>query len=68
MKNKSMGAFIMDLVKLKDEAGRLGLFKTMHKLDAAVKEVGWELESILTKQLRKKNGKNHKRDAKKCST
>ena len=30
------------LVLLKDEAGRLGLFRTMHALDHATRAVGWE--------------------------
>lgn len=37
-------AFMVELIQLRDRAARLRLFKTMHKLDLAVKEVGWELD------------------------
>lgn len=39
--------FAADLVLVKDRAGRLGLWRTMHALDAATKEVGWEIADIL---------------------
>ena len=34
--------FIRRLVSMKDEAGRLGLFKTMHAMDEATRAVGYE--------------------------
>lgn len=40
--------FAAELVKLKDKAGRLGLWKTMHALDTATREVGYEAAEILT--------------------
>ncbi len=47
--------FINKLVLLKDEAGRLGLFETMHELDAAVKKAGWETADVLNKQFKEKS-------------
>ena len=31
------------LVKLKDKAGRMGMYKTMHALDEATRAIGWEI-------------------------
>lgn len=31
------------LVRFKADLGRLGLFKTMHALDAATQSIGWEI-------------------------
>ena len=36
-------AVVVDLVKLKDRAARLGLWKTFHLLDEASKAIGWEI-------------------------
>lgn len=33
--------------RLADRAGELGLFKTMHALEPAVQQVGWEMAEIL---------------------
>ncbi len=33
-----------DLTALKAELGSIGLIKTMHALDVATKEIGWELD------------------------
>lgn len=35
--------FIVRLLSLKDEAARLGLYRTMHELEAATVIVGWEV-------------------------
>ena len=35
--------FAAEIVLIKHKAGTLRLFKTMHSLEAAVKQVGWEL-------------------------
>lgn len=35
------------IVLLKHRAGVIGLFRTMHALEAGVKEVGWELAAEL---------------------
>lgn len=40
--------FIVDLLLLRDRAGRLELWRTMHELDKAVKEVGYECADITT--------------------
>lgn len=37
--------FIQRLVAIKEEAGRLGFYRTMHAMDAAVQEIGWEVAS-----------------------
>lgn len=42
--------FIKDLTLLKDRAGRLELFKTMHALDPAVECVGFEVAERLKKE------------------
>lgn len=42
--------FIKDLTLLKDRAGRLELFKTMHALDPAVECVGFEVAELLQKK------------------
>ncbi len=34
-------------VELKAELGRLGLFKTMQKMEAVVESVGWEVGQII---------------------
>lgn len=36
--------FAAELTVIKVRAGQLGLFATMQKLDAAVKEIGYEIE------------------------
>jgi len=50
------GDAVMHLIYLKDELARLGLLRTMHKLDLATEEVGYEMADILT-------GKQHTVDA-----
>lgn len=35
--------FASAVMLLKHRAGQLGLFKTMHALEAATKSIGWEL-------------------------
>ena len=40
--------FIVDLLFLRDRAGRLELWRTMHELDKAAKEVGYECADIAT--------------------
>lgn len=40
--------FIADLLLLRDRAGRLELWRTMHEMDKAVKEVGYECADIAT--------------------
>jgi len=40
--------FIVRLVNMKHEAGTLGLFRTLHALDHATREVGYEMEDLLT--------------------
>lgn len=42
--------FIKDLTLLKDRAGRLELFKTMHALEPAVTAVGYEVAELIKKQ------------------
>jgi hypothetical protein len=39
---------ILQLNCLKDELARLGLFRTMHKLDLSTREIGWEMSDVLT--------------------
>ncbi len=39
---------VLKLISLKDELARMGLYRTMHKLDLATKEIGWELSDIIT--------------------
>lgn len=48
-KNGKISRFIAELVQMKDRAGRLGLWKTMHALDEATKAVGYEYAEILEK-------------------
>lgn len=43
--------FTTRLVRIKAEAGRLGLLKTMHSLDGATNTTGWEQADILTGAL-----------------
>lgn len=45
-----MEKFNLDLVILKDRAGKLGLFKTMHKLDDAQKAAGFEEADLIIKK------------------
>lgn len=48
--------FQVRLAMLKAEAGQLGLYKTMHKLDAALKEVGFELADKVLKNINEYKG------------
>lgn len=41
-------AVVIKLISLKDELARLGLHRTMHKLDLSTKEIGWEISDIIT--------------------
>jgi hypothetical protein len=43
--NRKHEDFIHRLVAIKEEAGRLGFYRTMHALDGAVQEIGWEVAS-----------------------
>lgn len=44
--------FTERLVRMKDEAGRLGLYRTMHAMDGATRETGYEQADIhLDKQV-----------------
>jgi len=40
--------FSYRLVRMKEEAFRLGLYRTGHAMDVATRKVGWELADILT--------------------
>jgi hypothetical protein len=42
---RSMEILSEVLVQSKAEAGRLGLYRTMHALDSATQEIGWEIAS-----------------------
>lgn len=44
--------FAVELVRIKDKAGRLGLYVTMQALDKATNAVGYEIEYILMKNLK----------------
>jgi hypothetical protein len=39
---------INKIVQLKAELGEIGMFRTMHAMEHAVKESGWELADLLT--------------------
>jgi hypothetical protein len=40
--NRERVRIVVDLVRMKDRLARVGLFKTMHALDTAVNQVGYE--------------------------
>lgn len=40
---KASEQLAIELVYLKARAGKLGLFRTMHALDKATQEIGWEI-------------------------
>ena len=42
--------FTIKVVQLKHEAGVLGLYKTMHALEAGVTAVGWEIAEHIKEQ------------------
>ena len=47
--------FVAEIVRMKHKAGSLRMFKTMHALEAVVKQVGWEIaEHIEAEQLKEK--------------
>jgi hypothetical protein len=46
-KYKEHQALINALVVLKEKFGRIGMYRTMHKMEYAVKECGWELADIM---------------------
>lgn len=48
-KRKKIDEFIVRLSIVKDEAMYLGLTLTSHKIKDAMKQVGWELENMITK-------------------
>jgi hypothetical protein len=54
--------FVIALNILKVQAGRLGLFETMHAIDTATKKVGWEIAEKLkkAKKLAKEKRKGRK--------
>ena len=37
----------VDIVRLKQRAGEVGLYRTMHALEEGVKAVGWEIAGLL---------------------
>ena len=39
---------VRKLISLKNELARLGLLRTMHKLDISTTEIGWEMADIIT--------------------
>jgi Mn-dependent DtxR family transcriptional regulator len=39
---------VRKLISLKNELSRLGLLRTMHKLDISTTEIGWEMADIIT--------------------
>ena len=49
-KEKEIKQFIADLVLMKAKAGELGLYKTMHKLEEPIGEVGYEFAELLNKK------------------
>lgn len=54
--DKEVQALIVQLINLKVEFGKCGLYKTMHALDTATKVVGYEVaeEMALANKLNKK--------------
>jgi hypothetical protein len=46
-KLESLKKLTNDIVLIKHRAGELGMFKTMHALESAVTEVGWEMADYL---------------------
>ncbi len=46
--HREVNLVVSKLVSLKDELARLGLLRTMHKLDLSTKEVGYEIADIMT--------------------
>jgi hypothetical protein len=44
---KEQRAFASKVALLKEEAMRIGLVVTAHSLEAAVKQVGWELAELI---------------------
>jgi len=40
---KELKQFAAEIVAIKHKAGDLGLYKTMHAMEAAVMHVGWEI-------------------------
>ena len=42
----------VEAVRFKDRLGRLGLWRTMHEMDAVVKQIGWETADLLESQRR----------------
>lgn len=45
---------IIRMVEVKNEAGRLGLYRTMHAMDEATRVVGWEVADGLTRTGRRR--------------
>ncbi len=48
-KTRELRNFPLEVVKLKSKAGKLGLYKTMHSLEAATQEVGYEIAEKIEK-------------------
>lgn len=44
-----------DLTLLKNELGKLGLFKSMHQMDAAIGALGFEIEDHLMEHAKEMN-------------
>jgi len=47
---KEVEGFIVKLSYLKNDFANCRMFKTMHKIDDALKEAGWELASKLMEE------------------
>lgn len=52
-RQRRLEAFANTLVRAKTEAGELGLYRTMHALDEATQQVGWELASLRDPEQRR---------------
>lgn len=48
-KRKRIDMFILNLSLIRNEAMELGFYLTEHKIKEAVRQVGWELENMITK-------------------
>ncbi len=46
--HRKVNLVVFKLIYLKDELARLGLLRTMHKLDLSTKEIGYEIADIIT--------------------
>ncbi len=46
--HEQVNLVVVKLISLKDELARLGLLRTMHKLDLSTTEIGYEISDIIT--------------------